>query len=46
MLWDLEKNEQIKVLKGHRHFVYTAIFNINGKTLISGSEDKTLKLWK
>ena len=32
-------------LKGHKDLVNCLKFNYNGKILISGSNDKTIKLW-
>ncbi|MBC1242311.1 PD40 domain-containing protein, partial [Nostoc sp. 2RC] len=35
----------IKTLTGHSSLVYSVVFSPDGKTLASGSSDKTIKLW-
>ena len=32
-------------LKGHKGDVISVVFSPDGKTLASGSDDKTIKLW-
>ena len=31
--------------KAHSHIVYSVAFSPDGKTIVSGSDDKTLKVW-
>ncbi|MFH7026995.1 MAG: WD40 repeat domain-containing protein [Heteroscytonema crispum UTEX LB 1556] len=35
----------MRTLQGHSNGVFSAIFALNGKTLISGSSDSTIRLW-
>ncbi len=41
-----EKNEFVRTLKGHTNRVNSVHFSSDGKYIISGSWDETLKLWK
>ncbi len=41
-----EKNEFVRTLKGHKNRVNSVHFSSDGKYIISGSWDETLKLWK
>jgi len=44
-LWDIEKKEIVATLDGHTQAVRTVIFTPDGKKIISGSIDTTVKLW-
>lgn len=43
--WDYKSGKCVKTLKGHKEAVRTLSISSNG-LLISGSEDKTVKLWE
>jgi len=44
-MWNLEIGTEIRTLKGHDNYVNSVSFSPDGKTLASGSYDKTIKLW-
>ena len=43
-LWNLRGNT-VKTLKGHKGIVNSMAFSPDGKLLVSGSEDSTVKMW-
>ncbi len=43
-LWDLRENT-VKDLNAHKDKVNSVIFSPDGKLLVSGSEDRTFKIW-
>lgn len=44
-IWDAQNGELIQTLTGHTSSVATLVFTNDGKSLISGSKDKTLRIW-
>lgn len=44
-LLNLEVRDYQKNLKGHTDIVQSAVFSPNGSYLVSGSDDKTVKIW-
>ncbi|NES72898.1 MAG: hypothetical protein F6K24_50735, partial [Okeania sp. SIO2D1] len=44
-LWDVTTGELLETLKGHSSDVFSVIFSRDGKSLASGSNDKTIKIW-
>jgi eukaryotic-like serine/threonine-protein kinase len=45
-LWHPEIDQEVAILEGHRGWVFWVAFGERGKTLISGSIDGTLNLWR
>ncbi|KAG0358970.1 hypothetical protein BGX24_005881, partial [Mortierella sp. AD032] len=45
-LWDLQSEKPFIELKGHNNFVYSVAYSPCGKWVISGSEDKTARIWR
>ena len=44
-IWDVRTGELLETLRGHRGWVRSVAFTPDGRGLVSGSEDKTLKHW-
>jgi WD40 repeat protein len=44
-LWEVESGEARATLKGHSNAVWGVAFLDDGRMLVSGSEDRTVKLW-
>ncbi len=44
-LWDPEAGRLLHTLTGHQDIVWSADFSADGKTLVSGSDDKTIRFW-
>ncbi len=44
-LWDVRTGELLETLKGHEGGVTCLAFTDEGKTLVSGSYDKSVKIW-
>src|SRR4051794_2298814 len=45
LLWNTIKGKLIRSFVGHRAFVGALAFTPNGKELLSGSSDRTARLW-
>jgi WD40 repeat protein/tetratricopeptide (TPR) repeat protein len=44
-VWDAATSQEVIVLKGHRGIVPTAVFNHDGKQILSAGEDHFAKVW-
>jgi WD40 repeat protein len=44
-LWDFQKRQRLATLQGHLHEVTALAFSPDGKTVISGAKDGSVKLW-
>ena len=45
-LWDLETSKEVLTLTGHWLAITALAFTPDGKTLVSGSGDRTIKKWQ
>ncbi|XP_046850672.1 apoptotic protease-activating factor 1-like [Xenia sp. Carnegie-2017] len=44
-LWDFELKNHLNTYFGHKNWVHSVNFSPNGKQLVSGSSDETVKVW-
>jgi len=45
MLWNADSGAPLRTLAGHTEFVMSIAWSPDGKTLASGSGDRTVRLW-
>ncbi|MCU0518555.1 MAG: WD40 repeat domain-containing protein, partial [Oscillatoria sp. Prado101] len=45
-LWNARTGELIQTVAGHSRWVESVAFSPDGKTLVSGSGDSTVKIWR
>lgn len=46
LLWDATDGHLVKSLRGHKAIVRALAFDPNSRTLVSGGDDATLRVWK
>ncbi len=44
-LWDPESGRLLHTLKGHNDIVWSIAFSSDSKTMVSGSDDQTIRFW-
>ena len=44
-IWDVEKGQSVKTLKGHSYYIYSLSFSPDGGLLASASLDNTARIW-
>jgi WD40 repeat protein len=44
-LWDPFTGSQLRTLKGHEDRVYSVVFSPDNRTLLSGSDDRSIRVW-
>jgi len=44
-LWEVSTGQCLKTLRGHTDKVWSVAFSSDGQTLVSGSQDETVKIW-
>jgi len=45
-IWDFQTYECLKTMHGHDHNISSVDFLPSGDYLVSGSRDKTIKMWE
>jgi len=45
LLWDVQTGQLLNTLTGHENAVSCLAFSWDGQSLVSGSQDKTIKVW-
>jgi len=45
-IWEINTGREICTLSGHSNYVRSVAFSPDGQTLVSGSDDDTIKIWR
>ena len=45
-IWCLLSGKIVKILNGHTSMIYSLVLNFHDKYILSGSFDKTIKIWR
>jgi WD40 repeat protein len=45
-VFETETGEELRQIEGHENVVYCADFSADGKTLVTGSDDQSVRLWQ
>jgi WD40 repeat protein len=45
-MWEVKSGKLQRTLDGHKNIVWCVAFDPDGRTLVSGSYDKTIKIWE
>ena len=44
-IWDIAKKRIRKIFQGHTHVIYSLAFSSDGRSIVSGSGDRTTRIW-
>jgi dynein assembly factor with WDR repeat domains 1 len=45
-LWDVKSGDCLQVLQNHSDELFSCAFNYDGDSIITGSKDNTVNIWK
>ena len=44
-IWEIAKKRILRVFDGHQQEIYSLDFSLDGRLIVSGSGDKTARIW-
>jgi glucose repression regulatory protein TUP1 len=44
-IWDIARKKIVRVFDGHQQEIYSLDFSLDGRLIVSGSGDKTARIW-